>query len=116
MHESCYNIGLLQALDLEYDFKLRDDYVPQINISHDESSGNFDLFREDLKSSEKEIDKPLIFIHPGMTGHTLNWSSRNYARLFPQDFQITVMMYQSTLFIPSYGSRFMLRPCGLSFN
>jgi len=81
MHESCYNIGLLQALDLEYDFKLRDDYVPQINISHDESSGNFDLFREDLKSSEKEIDKPLIFIHPGMTGHTLNWSSRNYARL-----------------------------------
>ena len=28
--------------------------------------------------------KSMIVIHPGMTGHTLNWSSRNYGRLIQE--------------------------------
>jgi ADP-heptose:LPS heptosyltransferase len=81
MHESDYNLNLLSALGINYDSKRRDNFRPQITV--DTSSRVKDLveFKEELNSNGLDSSKENIFIHPGMTGHTLNWSSRNYGRL-----------------------------------
>jgi heptosyltransferase III len=81
MHESDYNISLLQPLGFDYDFSQREKFKPEINLSETELTTHLRSFIEDMKEQNKITDKPYFFIHPGMTGHTLNWSSRNYARL-----------------------------------
>jgi heptosyltransferase III len=81
MHESDYNIMLLRPLGFTYDFSKREQYKPQINLSETELTTHLRSFVEDLREQNKTIGRPFFFIHPGMTGHTLNWSSRNYARL-----------------------------------
>lgn len=81
MHESDYNLNLLENLGMTYLFNKRSSYAPVININDDEKTEAMLSFKEDLKEVRLNPEKELIFIHPGMTGHTLNWSSRNYARL-----------------------------------
>lgn len=81
MHEMEYNLNLLSPLDINYNFKDRVHYSPEISLSQDEEEKFFNSFKKDLVKEGIEPDRRMIFIHPGMTGHTLNWQSRNYARL-----------------------------------
>jgi len=77
-HEIFYNVDLLRHLD---GFEKVDDktYYPKINLV--ENKQNLIEFKSELEHSGLKPDKEMMFIHPGMTGHTLNWPSRNYARL-----------------------------------
>ncbi|MGZ3789542.1 MAG: glycosyltransferase family 9 protein [Bacteriovorax sp.] len=93
MHEMEYNLNLLSPMGIEYNFKDKTHYSPEICLSQDESEMSFNSFKKDLIKEGIESDRKMIFIHPGMTGHTLNWSSKNYARLilkfeqkFPEKF------------------------------
>ena len=81
MHEMEYNLNLLSPLAIDYNYKDKEHYSPEIHLSQDELDLNFNSFKKDLQKEGIETDRKMIFIHPGMTGHTLNWSSRNYARL-----------------------------------
>lgn len=81
MHEMEYNLNLLAPMDIEYSFKDKTHYSPEIYLSQDELEKNFNAFKKDLIKEGMAPDRRMIFIHPGMTGHTLNWHSRNYARL-----------------------------------
>ncbi len=63
-----------QALkhETEYNFEL----LSSLNITSKE------LFTgPKLYPSKEEIKQKLIILHPGMTGHTLNWPMKNYAAL-----------------------------------
>ncbi len=81
MHEMEYNLNLLAPMDVEYSYKDKIHYSPEIHLSQDEQEKYFNAFKKDLVKEGIEPDRKMIFIHPGMTGHTLNWHSRNYARL-----------------------------------
>ncbi|MDD0852384.1 glycosyltransferase family 9 protein [Halobacteriovorax sp. GB3] len=76
MHESEYNLELLRPL-IQH-IQEAPFYPPSIHLEANEVEESLDLFWDD---SQKDANKELFFIHPGMTGHTLNWSSRNYGRL-----------------------------------
>lgn len=80
-HETEYNLNLLSPLNIEYNFLMREKYHPEINLSIDEVDSAIGEFYVDLKADGYAIDKKMVFIHPGMSGHTLNWPSRNYGRL-----------------------------------
>jgi heptosyltransferase-3 len=93
MHEMEYNLSLLAPMGIEYNYRDKAHYSPDISLSQDELEKNFNHFKKELSDQGIETDLKMIFIHPGMTGHTLNWSSRNYARLilkfeqkFPEKF------------------------------
>jgi heptosyltransferase-3 len=76
-HESDYNLNLLAPLGVHYSFKKRQSYAPVLNI--DKSLA--ESYLSDIPEIGDKSRGALIFIHPGMSGHTLNWSSRNYGRL-----------------------------------
>lgn len=97
MHEMEYNLNLLAPMDIAYNFKDKTHYSPEIYLSQDEGEKYFNSFRKDLIKEGIEPERKMIFIHPGMTGHTLNWHSRNYARLvlkfeqkFPEKFLFVI--------------------------
>ncbi len=79
MHESDYNLSLLWPLGIKYNYKDRARLKPVITISSQEAEQANTLFNSELNESQRA--REAIFVHPGMVGHTLNWSSRNYARL-----------------------------------
>ena len=81
MHEMEYNLNLLTPMGIDYNYKNKTHYSPEIYLTQDELELSFNLFKKNLTHEGLESDRKMIFIHPGMTGHTLNWSSRNYARL-----------------------------------
>lgn len=81
MHEMEYNLNLLSPMGIDYNFKDKEHYSPEIHLTQDELEMNYNSFKKDLIKEGIETERKMIFIHPGMTGHTLNWSSRNYARL-----------------------------------
>lgn len=81
MHEMEYNLNLLSPMDVNYNYKDKVHYSPEIQLSQDDLEKNINSFKKDLIKEGIEPDRKMIFIHPGMTGHTLNWHSRNYARL-----------------------------------
>jgi heptosyltransferase-3 len=81
MHEMEYNLNLLSPLGINYNYKDKIHYSPEIYLTQDELEMNYNSFKKDLIKEGIEPDRKMIFIHPGMTGHTLNWSTRNYARL-----------------------------------
>ncbi|TNF03714.1 MAG: lipopolysaccharide heptosyltransferase family protein [Deltaproteobacteria bacterium] len=81
MHESEYNISLLSKMGIEYNAHKRNEYAPQIKLSQTELHQSDDYFQSELQKQGMDYNKPMIVIHPGMTGHTLNWASRNYGRL-----------------------------------
>jgi ADP-heptose:LPS heptosyltransferase len=93
MHEMEYNLNLLSPLGIDYNYKDQIRYSPVIHITQDELERNFNSFQKDLVREKIEPGRKMVFIHPGMRGHTLNWSPRNFARLilklelkFPQKF------------------------------
>ena len=77
-HEIFYNVDLLRHLD---GFEKVDDkeFFPSFNLSN--HSSNIADFKKDLTQAGLDAGLPFIIIHPGMTGHTLNWPSHNYGRL-----------------------------------
>lgn len=97
MHEMEYNLNLLSPLGIDYNYRDRFKYSPEISLSQDEREIGFNLFKKDLLKDGYETERKIIFIHPGMSGHTLNWSSRNYGRFilkfeqkFPEKFLYVV--------------------------
>lgn len=97
MHETDYNLHLLAPLGIEYPTAHKNKYAPVIKLGDEEKMRAYDEFNTTLKEEGFDCIKPKIFIHPGMTGHTLNWSSRNYARLikkldtkFPDKYQYII--------------------------
>jgi ADP-heptose:LPS heptosyltransferase len=79
MHEVDYNMLLLKALGINYDYSEKIRFAPVIHLEDGEVENCFENFLEDhpqLPAYEK-----LIVVHPGMTGHTLNWPSRNYGKI-----------------------------------
>ncbi len=87
MHDAEYNMNLLEVLDIKYDSKMRCDLSPEIHIEEEHCKSARDNFIKRLVDQgydEKIVKREWVFIHPGMVGHTLNWPSRNYARLIIQ--------------------------------
>ena len=80
MHESEYNISLLNNLLPKYQHEDLEELSTNLisDVSKFQSAGNA-LLKEKLPEMSK--NKKVVMIHPGMTGHSLNWSARNYARL-----------------------------------
>jgi len=76
-HESDYNLNLLAPLGIQYSWGKRASYAPELRIN----KALAQQYLEEIPELNGSNQGPLIFIHPGMSGHTLNWSSRNYARL-----------------------------------
>lgn len=81
MHESDYNLNLLSPLGISYKSDERENFAPELGVLEEDKKSAMDAFNSELEKEEKERAEKIIVIHPGMTGHTLNWSSRNYARL-----------------------------------
>jgi heptosyltransferase-3 len=81
MHEMEYNLNLLDPMGIEYKYQDKQKFSPEINLTSEEVSNAMERFNLDLMDAGITAEKKMIFIHPGMTGHTLNWSSRNYGRL-----------------------------------
>ncbi|MCO4794305.1 MAG: glycosyltransferase family 9 protein [Bacteriovoracaceae bacterium] len=81
MHESEYNMSLLSKMDIDFDHNKREEYAPQVRLTQTELHQGEEYLNSELIKNHLDPKRPTIFIHPGMTGHTLNWSSRNYGRL-----------------------------------
>ncbi|MBT7670050.1 MAG: glycosyltransferase family 9 protein [Bdellovibrionales bacterium] len=81
MHELEYNLNLLAPLGIEYLATDRQQINPTINISEDEKNDAKNYLSEQLEKKGITRQKEMIVIHPGMTGHTLNWPALYYARL-----------------------------------
>lgn len=74
MHESDYNLEIAQSLGISSSGSRPPQYAPVLNVDSQKATN----YRNELGVKD---DEKLIVIHPGMSGHTLNWSSRNYGRL-----------------------------------
>lgn len=70
-HEMDYNIQFAHVMNLSKQPVTLEDYVPQMILQQDEK-------RLAIQSGLKN---PYVIIHPGMTGHTLNWSMKSYGEL-----------------------------------
>lgn len=81
MHEMEYNLNLLSSLGINYNYKDKTHYSPEIQLTQDELEMHYNSFKRELIKEGMELDHKMIFIHPGVTSPTLNWSPRNYARL-----------------------------------
>lgn len=81
MHESDYNFNLLEPFGFKYTLEEKEKLAPVFSIDIDEEKTAKEKFNQYLKDNGLKNEKPYIVIHPGMTGHTLNWNSRNYGRL-----------------------------------
>lgn len=55
--------------------------APRLTLSPEEQANALQDFSKFLAAAGHDPKREWIFIHPGMSGHTLNWASRNYARL-----------------------------------
>lgn len=79
MHEAEYNLDLLNIRDLDINFNegVRDILKTKIYLSSEEVKISLDNFFASFKDS---VPRNLIFIHPGMSGHTLNWPGIYYAK------------------------------------
>jgi len=103
MHEMEYNLNLLQSIGIKYNAKQWQELTKGlICLSHEERENSRQLLKVELEQQNMPSEKEYIVIHPGMTGHTLNWSSRNYGRLivkiedsFPGRFNFIVSCTQS---------------------
>ena len=73
-HESLYNLELIAPLGSKIDKENWREFVP-----------SFKLCKELQKKVKIELSRPqgekLIIIHPGMSGHTLNWPIQHYGEL-----------------------------------
>lgn len=97
MHEMEYNLNLLAPMGIDYNYQDKNKYSPEISITPEEKEAGLAIFNKELAAEGIDTGRKMIFIHPGMTGHTLNWSSRNYGRLvlkleqkFPEKFLFVI--------------------------
>ena len=81
MHESEYNINLLHPLGVDYHYSEKESCAPEVLLREEEKKKALKDFKEEVEKENVSFKSEMIFIHPGMTGHTLNWSSKNYARI-----------------------------------
>ncbi len=83
MHESDYNMRLLEVLGIKYDYQKKEDYRPRIFLTDQERTQALQNFQLSLTSQgiDHSFVKSMIFIHPGMSGHTLNWPILDYAKM-----------------------------------
>ena len=102
MHELEYNLNLLAPLGIHYTHHEFFNLIPELKVTPEEEQESLNLLASELQKNGLDPSKKFIFIHPGMTGHTLNWSSRNYGRLiarleekFPARFNYLVSHTQS---------------------
>lgn len=96
MHESDYNLQLAKAMGFHFVGKRPEKYAPKLNVTPEES----------VRAQEQEglAEKDYIIVHPGMSGHTLNWASRNYGRLLERLSQFYDGQYQLIVsYTPSDG-------------
>jgi heptosyltransferase III len=84
MHESEYNLELLTGLSDDVSFDYENSSESHIKFIAGEAEQYQNDLKQQLLDQKLPGDRKLIFIHPGMTGHTLNWSPRSYARLMVQ--------------------------------
>lgn len=84
MHETFYNLNLLNKHEINWDYKQTKEVKELIFLTDEEKQNGKDQLQELCQKNNQPADRPFIFVHPGMTGHTLNWSSRNYARFIAQ--------------------------------
>ncbi|MBI2521079.1 MAG: glycosyltransferase family 9 protein [Bdellovibrio sp.] len=102
MHEAEYNLNLLAGLEIDWSALSTDIWKENlIKITEEEREQATKILHDTCHLSP---DRPYIVIHPGMSGHTLNWSSRNYGRLItrlldadPEHFQFIVSYTPSDL-------------------
>lgn len=99
MHERDYNLQLLKSLDSNFDFQDYEQFVPKIELDKSAVLADIGYFKQELEITGFPVHLPWVFIHPGMTGHTLNWSSRNYARLI---FRLSKQTNNKLMFFISY--------------
>lgn len=81
MHESEYNLNLLAPMGIEYHFSTLEEFYPKIYLDQNFEKESFKQFKKELEDQSINTNRPIIVIHPGMTGHTLNWPTKNYGRL-----------------------------------
>ena len=92
-HESVYNMDLAKPLGIDIDDSLLDKFKNEL-------SPRFQLHRDQVDSIVSELPlegkRPLL-IHPGMSGHTLNWPNEDYGELanrlndkYAKDYKIVV--------------------------
>ncbi len=81
MHEMEYNLNLLVPFGIHYSHHEFLNLIPELACTLDDDEQAFSLLNVELQKKGLDPNKKIIIIHPGMTGHTLNWSSRNYGRL-----------------------------------
>tara|TARA_R110002072_G_scaffold276051_2_gene437691 strand:+ start:30853 stop:31947 length:1095 start_codon:yes stop_codon:yes gene_type:complete len=81
MHESDYNFNLLKPFGHNYHMDERDSLAPKFFLNEKDKEASLSNFYSQLTANGLTLNKPVIMLHPGMTGHTLNWNSRNYGRL-----------------------------------
>jgi heptosyltransferase III len=99
MHESEYNLGLLETMGITYKPSERERYRIFFKTHHQVLT---EVKKELEKRCQKEgidFQKEIVIIHPGMTGHTLNWSGRNYGRLIAR---LEAAFPDRFLFVVSY--------------
>ncbi|MDC0254801.1 glycosyltransferase family 9 protein [Bacteriovoracales bacterium] len=81
MHESEYNINLLQPLGVNYHYTEKEKCGPTVFLGEEEKEKARLGFKQQVEKEGQTYKNELIFIHPGIAGQGLNWSPKNYARL-----------------------------------
>ena len=73
-HEVRYNLELLGPLGIKIAESRTESYAPVVGLSSEEKEIHLENFKKELASKGGPLDRPMIFIHPGMSGK----SSRNW--------------------------------------
>ncbi|HAZ11256.1 MAG: hypothetical protein A2X86_20740 [Bdellovibrionales bacterium GWA2_49_15] len=79
MHEAEYNLNLLTGLEIDWSILSEETWRENLITMTAKELEQADKILQDTCKITPEQE--FIVIHPGMSGHTLNWSSRNYGRL-----------------------------------
>lgn len=77
MHESEYNLNLLVADNILFNYRDKNSFAPEIHVDRSDAEKDLNNFFDDHNLDKYEV----IIVHPGMTGHTLNWSGKSYGKL-----------------------------------
>ena len=81
MHESEYNLLLLEKFKIKYQFKDRAKLRPLLVIPNHEVEEAKERLKQSVIVQGIEWREKIIIIHPGMVGHTLNWPMFNFTSL-----------------------------------
>ncbi|MCR9206290.1 MAG: glycosyltransferase family 9 protein, partial [Halobacteriovoraceae bacterium] len=93
-HESLYNMEVMSPLKITPNLKKWNNYSPVLKIDSQ--------FQKEVKAElQCDDQKAFIIIHPGMSGHTLNWSSENYGQLLVKLFESGPPLKLMVSFTPS---------------